>query len=205
MNNLVDFLDQIVLTFVPIFVVVDAMGTVPVLISISEGISHQQRNRLINLAALTATLVGLVFLFVGKVILSLMDISLGSFAISGGLVLLLLSLRYMTTGHMVDIIHSELVGVVPIGTPLMAGPATITTLLLMNIQFPIQIVLISYILNMIAAWLIFRAGGLIARFVGRGGIIAFSRVFNMLLAAIGVNMIIRGLYLLNIIPANPSP
>lgn len=205
MINLLEFLDQIVLTFVPIFVVIDALGTVPVLISISEGISAQQRYRMINLAALTASVVGLVFVFIGRLILSLMDISLGSFAISGGLVLLLLSLRYMTTGHMVDIIHSELVGVVPIGTPLLAGPATITTLLLMTIQFPIYIVLISYILNMVAAWLIFRAGGLIARYVGRGGIIAFSRVFNMLLAAIGVNMMIRGLYLLNIIPTNPSP
>jgi multiple antibiotic resistance protein len=204
-GSLSAFFNQFVLTFVPIFVVIDALGTVPVLISITDGITQRERKRLINLAAFTAMLVGLVFLFVGKLILALMDISLGSFAIAGGLVLLILSIRYMTTGHMVDIIHSDLMGVVPIGTPLTVGPATITTLLLLNIQFPLPIVLLSFVLNMIAAWIIFRLGDALSKLLGRGGIIAFSRVFNMLLAAIGVNMMIQGLYLLNIISTKPTP
>jgi multiple antibiotic resistance protein len=186
------------LTFVPLFIVIDALGNLPFVISLSEGMAKQDRRKMVHTAIATAALVGLAFLFLGQFILNVMGISVSSFAIAGGIVLLVLSIKYMTTGRMVELIKEEIVAVVPIGTPLTVGPATITTLLLLATQFQLYIVLISFILNLLIAWLIFLASNQVMRFMGQGGLKAISRVFALLLAAIAVSMIIRGLNMLGI-------
>jgi multiple antibiotic resistance protein len=188
-----------VLTFVPLFIVIDAFGNLPFVISMGEDMMKRERRKMVHYAVLTATVVGLVFLFFGQFILKVMDISVGSFAIAGGIILLILSIRYMSTGHMVTAVKEEMVAVVPIGTPLTVGPATITTLLLLAIQFPLYMVLISFAVNMLITWVIFLLSQKIAGFMGEGGLRAVSRVFSLLLAAIGVSMMIRGLALTGII------
>ena len=187
------------MTFVPLFIVIDALGNLPFVISLSEGMSKHERRRMIHIAVVTAAIVGLAFLFFGQFVLNVIGISVGSFAIAGGLVLLVLSIKYMTTGRMVEIVKEEMVAVVPIGTPLTVGPATITTLLLLATQFQLYMVLISFVLNILVTWLIFLASSQIVRFMGQGGLKAISRVFSLLLAAIAVSMIIKGLNLLNIL------
>jgi len=197
MDNL---LQSFILTFVPLFIVIDALGNLPFIISLSEGMSRGERRKMIHTATVTATIVGLVFLFLGQLILQVLDISVGSFAIAGGLILLILSIKYMTTGRMVEAIKEEMVAVVPIGTPLTVGPATITTLLLLATQFPLYMVLISFTMNMLITWAIFLSSNQIVRFMGKGGLKAVSRVFSLLLAAIAVNMIIHGLELAGLLP-----
>ena len=197
MDNL---LQIFILTFVPLFIVIDALGNLPFVISLSEGMSREERRKMIHIATVTATIVGLVFLFLGQLILQILDISVGSFAIAGGLILLILSIKYMTTGRMVEAIKEEMVAVVPIGTPLTVGPATITTLLLLATQFPLYMVLISFTLNMLITWAILLLSNQIVRFMGKGGLKAVSRVFSLLLAAIAVNMIIHGLELAGLLP-----
>ena len=198
MDNL---LQIFILTFVPLFIVIDALGNLPFVISLSEGMSREERRKMIHIATVTATIVGLVFLFLGQLILQILDISVGSFAIAGGLILLILSIKYMTTGRMVEAIKEEMVAVVPIGTPLTVGPATITTLLLLATQFPLYMVLISFTLNMLITWAILLSSNQIVRFMGKGGLKAVSRVFSLLLAAIAVNMIIHGLELASLLPS----
>ncbi len=193
-------LQSFILTFVPLFIVIDALGNLPFVISLSEGMSREERRKMIHIATVTATIVGLVFLFLGQLILQVLDISVGSFAIAGGLILLILSIKYMTTGRMVEAIKEEMVAVVPIGTPLTVGPATITTLLLLATQFPLYMVLISFTLNMLITWAILLSSNQIVRFMGKGGLKALSRVFSLLLAAIAVNMIIHGLELASLLP-----
>lgn len=193
------WLQSFIWTFVPLFIVIDALGNLPFVVSMSEGISTRDRRKMVHTSIMTAAIVGLAFLFFGHFILRIMDISIGSFAVAGGIVLLVLSVKYMTTGHMVDVIKEEMAAVVPIGTPLVVGPATITTLLLLINEFQLYIVLISFVLNLIVTWLIFLIGNQIVRFMGWGGIKAVSRVFSLLLAAIAVSMIIRGLNLVGIL------
>jgi multiple antibiotic resistance protein len=188
-----------VMTFVPLFIVIDAFGNLPFVITMGEDKTAPERRRMVHLAIITATVVGLVFLFFGRFILDVLNISVGSFAIAGGIILLVLSIKYMTTGHMVTFIKEEMVAVVPIGTPLTVGPATITTLLLLALQYKIYIVLISFTVNMVIAWVIFLLSQRIASFMGEGGLRAISRVFSLLLAAIAVSMVINGLNLTGII------
>ena len=187
------YLHDFVLTFVPLFIVIDALGILPFVISLSEGMSKHERRKMIHLATITATIVGLVFLFFGQFILKVMNIKVYQFAIAGGIILLVLSIKYMTTGRMVEAVKEDLVAVVPIGTPLTVGPATITTLLLLATQFRIDIVLLSFALNMLITWGAFMLSSYIVRFMGRGGLTATSRVFSLLLAAIAVSMVINGL------------
>jgi multiple antibiotic resistance protein len=194
-----DNLNNFVMTFVPLFIVIDALGSLPFLIMAGEGLERKQKTKIVNYAVLTATIVGLIFLFLGQFILNLLGIDVQEFAIAGGIVLLVLSIKYMMTGHMVTAVKEELVAIVPIGTPLTVGPATIATLLLLAGQFPLYMVLISFALNMVITWVIFFLSQKIARFLGQGGLTAVSRVFSLLLAAIAVSMIIGGLKALGIL------
>jgi len=193
------WLNNFVLTFIPLFIVIDALGNLPFVVSLSEDMIKKERHKLVHVSVATAAVVGLAFLFFGQFILKVLDISVGSFAIAGGLILLILSVRYTTTGRMVEAVKEEMVAVVPIGTPLTVGPATITTLLLLVAQFPLYIVLISFLLNLLVTWLVFLSSNYIVRFLGQGGLRAISRVFSLLLAAIAVSMVIRGLGLLGIL------
>jgi len=194
-----DWAQSFALTFVPLFIAIDALGNLALIIPLSEGMSTHERRRTIHIAIATAAGVGLGFLFFGQFVLKVMGISVGSFAIAGGLILLILAIKYVTTGRMVEIIKEEIVAVVPIGTPLTVGPATITTLLLLVTQFPLSLVLLSFLLNLFIAWAVFQLSNRIVKFMGRGGLAAVSRVFSLLLAAIGVGMIIRGLSLIGIL------
>ncbi len=192
-------IQDFVMTFVPLFIVIDAFGNLPFLISAGQDMDRRRQLWMVHYAVLTATVVGLVFLFFGQFILSVMNIKVPEFAIAGGIILLVLSIRYMITGHMVMVVKEEMVAVVPIGTPLTVGPATITTLLLLAGRFPLYMVLVSFTLNMVITWIIFLLSQRIARFMGQGGLTAISRVFSLLLAAIAVSMVIGGLKTLGII------
>jgi multiple antibiotic resistance protein len=197
-----EWLNQFLLTFVPLFIVIDALGNLPIIISLSEDMMKSERRKMIHIAAGTAAGVGLAFLFFGQFILNIMGISVGAFAISGGLILLILSSKYILTGRMVNAVKEEMVAVVPIGTPLLVGPATITTLLLLAGQYPLYIVLISFVLNILVAWILLMLGYRIAGFMGIGGLRAVSNIFNLLLAAIAVTMILRGLQMVGLINLN---
>jgi len=193
------WINSFVMTFVPLFIVIDAVGNLPFVISLSEGMERRERHKLINVATATAAIVGLFFLFVGQALLNVMGISVGAFAIAGGIILLILSLQYVSTGRLIEMVREEMVAVVPIGTPLTVGPATVTTLLLLATQFPIYFVLISFILNIGIVYLTFILSNQIVRFLGKAGIKAFSRVAALLLAAIAVNMVLRGLELIGVL------
>lgn len=187
------------MTFIPLFIVIDAFGNLPFLISAGQDMDRRNQLKMVHYAVLTATVVGLIFLFFGQFILNVMNIKVPEFAIAGGIILLVLSIMYMITGHMVTVVKEEMVAIVPIGTPLTVGPATITTLLLLAGRFPLFVVLISFALNMLVTWIIFLLSQRIAGFMGRGGLTAISRVFSLLLAAIAVSMVIGGLQSLGII------
>jgi multiple antibiotic resistance protein len=193
------FWRDFVLTFIPLFIVIDAFGNLPFLISAGQDLNRPQQRKIVHYAVLTATVVGLVFLFFGQFILNVMSINVPEFSIAGGIILLVLSIMYMITGHMVTVVKEEMVAIVPIGTPLTVGPATITTLLLLAGKYPMYTVLVAFAVNMLITWIIFLLSQRIAGFMGRGGLTAISRVFSMLLAAIAVSMVIGGLQSLGII------
>lgn len=194
-----EWLNSFVLSFVPLFIVIDVLGTVPFVIALSEGMTGRERRKMIHVAAITAVVVGLAFLFFGKFILNIMGISVGAFSVAGGIILFILSIKYLLTGHFIDAVKEEMVAVVPIGTPLLVGPATITTLLFLVGVHSVWVVLTAFLVNLLIAWIVMLLANQIVRFLGKGGVKAVSNIFNLLLAAIAVTMVFRGLELLGLI------
>jgi multiple antibiotic resistance protein len=187
------FLHSLLMTFVPLFIVIDALGSLLFIWKASTGLSPREQRKMSHVSILTATVVGLVFLFFGQLILKAMSISVSAFTIAGGIILLVLAIRSLVTGQSVEPEPKELTAMVPIGTPLLAGPATITTLLLLANRYPLYIVLISFLVNLLITWIIFLCKNGLVRIFGEGGLKAVSNIFNLLLAAIAVSMILTGL------------
>ncbi|MBI4235938.1 MAG: MarC family protein [Chloroflexi bacterium] len=181
------------LSFVPLFVAIDPVGAVPVILALFAQATPRERTRMVHIGALTAGGVGLFFLLLGRFVLALLSISVAHFAIAGGLILLVLALRDIVSTAAVETpIKEEMVEVVPIGTPLLAGPATVTTLLLLTDLHGIGSVLAAFAANLLLAWIILGQAARIAAFLGQGGLRAVSKISYMFLAAIGVRMVIQG-------------
>jgi multiple antibiotic resistance protein len=192
---MVEIIRELALTFVPLFFAMDAVGNLPVFLALTQEIEPKHRRRAVHLSTLTGLGVGLVFVAIGKAIFLLMGIEVADFLVAGGIILLILAIRYLITGKMVenqDLSASATVGVVPLGTPLVVGPAVLTTLLLLIDHYHIAIVLSSFILNLAIQWVLFRQADRIVNFLGRTGANAISKIIMLLLAAIAVKMISEG-------------
>lgn len=192
---MMEIIRELALTFVPLFFAMDAVGNLPIFLALTQEVGATRRRQTVNLATLTALGVGLGFVAVGKAIFSLLGIEVADFLMAGGIILLILAIRYLITGKMVenqDLSASETVGVVPLGTPLVVGPAVLATLLLLIGQYRIPIVLSSFILNLAIQWVLFKQADRIVNFLGRTGANAVSKIVMLLLAAIAVKMIREG-------------
>jgi len=186
---------ELALTFVPLFFAMDPVGNLPIFLALTPESGSTHRRRTLNLAALTALGVGLGFIAIGKAIFSLLGIEVADFLIAGGIILLILSVRDLISGKIVeteDSSASEMVGVVPLGTPLVVGPAVLATLLLLMGKYRIPIVIASLMLNLAIQWAVFKQADRIVNFLGRAGANAVSKIVMLLLAAIAVKMIREG-------------
>jgi len=192
---MVEIIRELALTFVPLFVAMDPIGNLPIFLALTQEVAPKHRRRAVHVATLTALGVGLGFVAIGKAIFLLLGIEAADFLMAGGIILLILAIRYLITGKAVeaeDVSASEMIGVVPLGTPLVVGPAVLASLLLLIGQYRIPIVILSFILNLVIQWVLFRQADRIVNFLGRTGVNAISKIVMLLLAAIAVKMIREG-------------
>jgi multiple antibiotic resistance protein len=155
----------------------------------------KERSRTVRLAVITALGLGLGFVAIGKGIFIFLGIEVSDFLVAGGLILFLLAARDLITGKMVEAqasVGADMLGVVPLGTPLVVGPAVLTTLLILVDQYSIIIVIVSFILNLAIAWLLFAQANRVVAFLGQGGVRATSKIVSLFLAAIAIKMIRQG-------------
>jgi multiple antibiotic resistance protein len=196
METAVQFARELLLNFIPLFVAVDAVGVLPFVLSLTEGLTPQQRSRTVRNAMLTALGLGVGFIALGRLVFSALGISASDFLVAGGLLLLVLAIRDITMGKPVEVPAAGTeytVGVVPLGTPLVVGPAVLTVLLLLIGQYSYIIVLIAFALNLAIAWLVFAQANRVAKFLGLGGQRAVARIVSLFLAAIAVKMMRQGI------------
>jgi len=183
------------LTFVPLFVAMDALPAVPILLALTQDMTDSQRSRVVRVGLLTALILGIVFILIGKGIFLLLGITVNDFLIAGGLILFVLSAKELVVGKMFESqasIGDDAVGVVPLGTPLVAGPAVLATLLILIDQFHIIMVTFAFIVNLLLGWVFFGQANRLVRWLGRSGLMALSKIMALFLAAIAVSMIHRG-------------
>lgn len=188
--------EPFLLTFIPIFVAVDAIGNIPIFVSLVEGAGKKQRNKIILDSVATATIVAILFMFIGKWVLRAIGISIPDFQIAGGILLFVISVRLLLPGTAKSVLtdsHDKDIGVFPLGTPLITGPAVLTTTLMMLDSFGLAPTFASLLLNMLIVWITLNKADSIMRIMGANGTRAFSKIMYILLAAIGVMMVRRGI------------
>jgi multiple antibiotic resistance protein len=179
--------------FIPLFVAIDPIGLAAIFLALGSGVPLVQRRKIARQAAWTGGVVALLFLLLGQSIFAALSITTSDFQIAGGLILFVIAAR--------DILHSAAeeptkladdFGIVPLGMPLIAGPASITTLILLAKTVGVWVTLAALVVNLVLVVLAFAYSEKLGRLIGSTGMRAISKIISLLLAAIAVNMIRQG-------------
>lgn len=177
--------------FIAVFVIADALGNAPLFLVLTKGMELEQRNKVVDKASVVATLVLLAFAFAGQAILDYLNISIGSLEVAGGLLLLLIALQMLNGEIDIPIVEQERdVAITPLAFPLLAGPGTLTTVMLLMSQSPEArlSVVIGIVAAMVVTWFIVRQASRIDRFIGAEGAVIITQLLGFLLAALAVEI-----------------
>jgi len=174
-------------------VALDAPGTLPLFVGMTEDMDKGERARVIRQSIITAFLVTVGFVLLGQAIFSALGILVEDFMIAGGIVLLIIAINDVLRAGGKSTLQSGDLGVVPLGTPLIAGPAMLTTALVLVGSYGYVPVILSLIVNLIIAWTIFAQSERIIRLIGMNGSRGFAKVTALILAAFAVKMIRSGI------------
>ena len=194
-KNVMDVLRNIMLSFIPLFVAVDAIGVLPIFVSLTEGLNKQQKNKIIVQSMVTAFLLAVGFILIGKLVFKLLGITLGDFMVAGGALLFCIAIIDLVSQTKERRIPVKDVGAVPIGTPLIVGPAVLTTSLLIISEYGLLPTVIAVIGNILFAGLIFGGSYWLIKGLGEAGTKALSKIMSLLLAAIAVMLMRKGILL----------
>lgn len=186
-------LNDILLVFIPMFFTVDPIGILPIFASLTQGLSAQEKRQIIFQSLMTASIVAVAFIFLGKVIFHFLGITMGDFMVAGGVILFCLAMIDLTTQGETRKGNASELGAVPIGTPLVVGPAVLTISLMLVSVHGLLITLTALFLNLALVGLVFIFSDTLMRLLGSAGSRAMSKVMMLLLAAIGVMMVRRGI------------
>ncbi|HWM91366.1 MAG TPA: MarC family protein [Thermoanaerobaculia bacterium] len=188
-------------SFLPLFVAINALGVIPIYLAVTEGLTPTERRKLTLQAVVTASLVAVLVLFAGQLIFSLLGITVNDLRVGGGLILLVLSTSNLIFGDFrrrdprqdVDEAEGASVGVVPLGIPLIIGPAAITSVLVSREAFGYLPTLTSLVLNMVIVFLTLAFSPWLGRIMGTAVSRAVGKVASLFLAAISVALIRAGI------------
>ncbi len=188
-----DFITDLSRAAIALFIIVDPFGNIPIFEGLTESIPDAQKKRVYNTATLVGFALLLVFAFTGQEIFSLFGLSIYSFEVAGGILLLIIAIRILITGSMHENVESpESLGAVPIAIPLLVGPGAITTTILDLQAYGIVIAILAVLIVLSLTWLILRYINGIYKFLGRTGSLVIARVMALLIAAIAVQYILTG-------------
>ena len=194
--DLYDLFKPFLLSFIPLFIAIGALDFIPFVISLTEGMKEPERKKTVRDGSIAAGFILLSFLFVGKGVLLLLGVTVADFMVAGGLLLLVLSMRsLMSDGTERKGLKGKQSSIVPLATPLIAGPAAMTTTLILLDTYGPLVTLVSVLLNCLCTWAILNQAPRLSRLLGERGTQGFAKVSYILLASIAVMMIRRGILL----------
>ena len=188
-------MENFLLCFIPFFVAVDAIGVLPIYLGLTEGLSSNRRRSIIIQSLITASAVAIAFLLGGPFVLELVGVGVSDFMVAGGILLLVISLSDLVTGEKRQrAVDAETLGAVPIGVPLISGPAVLTTSVLLANQYGVSSTALALLANIAIAGVVFSLALPIERFLGHAGSRTLSKVASLFLASIAVMLIRRGIF-----------
>lgn len=191
---------------VALMAIVNPVGAVPLFINLTSDQKREERRKTSLAAGVSAGIIMLVVLATGEIILRFFGITVASFRVGGGILILLMAIS-MLHARMSDMKHTEeealdseakqVVGVVPLGTPLLAGPGAISTVILyaQHDQSPMHYIILAAEIVLVAfvTWLVLLLAPKVSDLLGRTGINIVTRLMGLVMAAVGVEFIANGL------------
>ena len=187
-----DLIEKSLLAFIPIFVAIDPIGLIAIFMGLGPNAPREVRQRQGLIGLVTGFVISIGFIFLGRFIFKALGISVGDFQVAGGLILLGLAARELIGGDDNPRSGSEEFGVVPLGMPMIAGPALLTALLILVDTVGVAFTIGSLLLNLLLVEVGFRYARRVEKLMGKQGLNGVSKIIALLLAAIAVSLIRRG-------------
>lgn len=184
---------EIFLPFIPLFVAFDPLGILPIFVSLTSEMEQSERKKVIRQSTLTAFLVSIGFLGAGKSVFAILGISVSDFKIAGGILLFIIAVVDLIFPEKTRTFPKETMGVVPIGIPLIAGPAVLTLLLMVVNTYGYVSTLLCLGLNLLIVWFVFSQSQWVMRLMKEGGTKGVAKVSSLLLAAFAIMMVRTGI------------
>jgi len=175
-----------------LFLIFDPFATIPVFLSMTKGIDYEDRIKSANRAVLVATILFVIFVVIGKSLLDLFDLSIASFRVAGGVMLFLLALEIIFNIQLGREDGGSVAWVV-IASPLLTGPGAMTTAILLAETEGYLVTVLAGMPVLFVTWILLRNATRIMRIIGNNVIDITSRIIGLLVAAMGVEFILRGL------------
>lgn len=185
---------------------VNPIGIMPVFVSLSGHMTPEEKKKTATTANFAVAVILVVSLLCGQVLLNMFSISLDSFRVAGGMLLMSIAFSMMSgklgadkqnKQEQTEYISREQIGVVPLAMPLMAGPGAISSTIVYGARYPTMIdifgIIITIVIFCFCSWLLFRSAPLIVRFLGQTGINVITRIMGLILASLGVEFMANGL------------
>jgi multiple antibiotic resistance protein len=185
-------IQKFLLAFIPLFVAIDPIGLVAIFVGLGTSASREQKKHQALLGILTGLLVAGGFIFLGKIIFAALGITVADFQVAGGLILLILAIRELVDIGPHDRGGGNEFGIVPLGMPLIAGPALLTALLILIDSVGIAYTVVSLIVNLLIVAIALCNADRFTRLMSKQGLRGVSKLIALLLAAIAISLIRRG-------------
>ncbi|MDE1514609.1 MAG: YchE family NAAT transporter [Shewanella sp.] len=192
--------------FLGLVAAVNPVGIMPVFVSLTSHMTLEEKNKTAATANIAVAIILTIALLAGQMLLDLFSISLDSFRIAGGLLLMSIAFSMMSgklgedkqnKQEKSEYISREQIAVVPLAMPLMAGPGAISSTIVYGSRYPTMLDTVGIILTIVAfsfcSWLLFRSAPYIVRLLGQTGINVITRIMGLILGALGVEFIANGL------------
>ena len=193
-RGMIEWGEKFLRAFIPLFVAIDPVGLAAIFLGLGQDVDPARRQKIARQATWTGGLVALGFLILGQSVFKALGISVSDFQIAGGLILFILAAKDLVQSAAEPEKLPEDFGVVPLGMPLIAGPASITTLLVLaqTQAIGLFITLVALAANLAVVVFALHYSEWLGRKISPTGMRAISKIVSMLLAAIAVSMIRRG-------------
>ena len=187
-----DFVSELVKAIIALFIIVDPLGNIPIFTGLTGNMEVPARKKVYNTAVLVGFILLLVFAFTGQEILNLFGLSIYSFEVAGGILLLIIAIRILISGVHETVESPESIGAVPIAIPLLVGPGAITTTIFNLQAYGTLIAILAVVAVLSLTWIILRYINGIYKFLGKTGSLVIARVMALLIAAIATQYILTG-------------
>lgn len=177
-------LKDITIITMTLFVVIDIIGSVPIILDLKKKAGGLQAGK----AALSAGIIMILFVFFGEGMLRFIGISVNSFAVAGALIIFFFAMEMILGIQLFKDEEPETASIVPLAFPLIAGAGSLTTILSLRSQYSLLSVIIGVVLNLLLVYIVIKKASSIERMIGKNGISVLRRIFGIILLAIAIQM-----------------